>query len=275
MHSLEAYLTAGDVTGDAVWHARGLALAQRIIDQHARANGWRIPEHYDEQWTPQLEYHRELPTDRFRPYGTTPGHSFEWARLLLGLHDRLAGAGDSPGWLAEAAAALFQMAVADAWAVDGQPGLVYTVDTDGAPIVAARQHWVICEAILAADALDRTSSPASTSSPAGAAGASSPAGPGTYASWLREWWQFVDRHVIDRVHGGWWHELGPDLHPTHTVWTGKPDLYHAYQALLFPSLPSSPCAALVLARPAVGTSSSGAPSGDPDQGPERGHQQAR
>ena len=52
---------------------------------HARANAWRIPEHYDQNWQPLPDYNVDRRSDQFRPYGTTPGHSFEWARLLLTL----------------------------------------------------------------------------------------------------------------------------------------------------------------------------------------------
>ena len=36
--------------------------------------------------------------------------------------------------------------------------------------------------------------------------------------------------------------------PDTSTWSGKPDLYHSYQALLLPSLPLSPAAATALAR---------------------------
>ena len=36
--------------------------------------------------------------------------------------------------------------------------------------------------------------------------------------------------------------------PAESTWSGKPDLYHSYQALLLPSLPLSPTAATALAR---------------------------
>jgi hypothetical protein len=36
--------------------------------------------------------------------------------------------------------------------------------------------------------------------------------------------------------------------PATSTWSGKPDVYHSYQALLFPSLPLSPTAATALAR---------------------------
>jgi sulfoquinovose isomerase len=236
MHSVEAYLAAGDVTGRPVWAARALAIATRLIDGQARARSWRIPEHFDENWQPRPDYNRAHPDDPFRPYGTTPGHSFEWARLLLGLEAAL----DSPpGWLPEAAAALFDTAVADAWRRDGHPGLLYTVDASGAPVVTARMHWVACEAVLAADALHRRT------------------GQERFAAAGAQWWAEIDRYFLDRTGGGWWQELGPDMIPAASTWSGKPDLYHSYQALLFPSLPLSPTAATALAR----RNAAGAPAG--------------
>ena len=231
MHSVEAYLAAGDVTGDPVWHARAASIAARLIDRYARANSWRIPEHYDAAWRPLLDYNIDHPADQFRPYGTTPGHSFEWARLLLDLEAAQAAAAQAapPAWLTEAATALFDTAVADAENRDGHPGLIYTVDENGQPVVTARLHWVACEAVLAADALHRRT------------------GQQRFAAAAARWWDEIDRYFIDRKHGGWWQELAPDMTPAASTWSGKPDLYHSYQALLFPSLPLSPTAAVALA----------------------------
>ncbi len=226
MHSVEAYLAAGDVTGDSVWHARAASIAARLIDRSARSNSWRIPEHYDGQWRPLLDYNIDRPSDQFRPYGTTPGHSFEWARLLLDLEAAQAA---PPAWLAEAATALFDTAAADAENRDGHPGLIYTVDEDGQPVVTARLHWVACEGVLAADALRRRT------------------GHERFAAAATRRWDEIDRYFIDRKRGGWWQELAPDMTPAATTWSGKPDVYHSYQALLFPSLPLSPAAAVALA----------------------------
>jgi mannose/cellobiose epimerase-like protein (N-acyl-D-glucosamine 2-epimerase family) len=226
MHSVEAYLAAGDVTGDPVWPARAASIAARLIDRNARANSWRIPEHYDRQWRPLLDYNVDRPGDQFRPYGTTPGHSFEWARLLLDLEAAQAA---PPPWLAEAAIALFDTAAADAENRDGHPGLIYTVDENGQPVVTARLHWVACEAVLAADALRRRT------------------GHERFAAAATRWWDEIDRYFIDRKRGGWWQELAPDMTPAASTWSGKPDVYHSYQALLFPSLPLSPAAAVALA----------------------------
>jgi sulfoquinovose isomerase len=227
MHSVEAYLAAGDVTGDPIWHARAASIAARLINDYARANSWRIPEHYDENWRPLPDYNADRRNDQFRPYGTTPGHSFEWARLLLALE---AAQASPPAWLLDAATALFDTAVADAWHRDGHPGLIYTVDPNGQPVVTARLHWVACEAVLAADALHRRT------------------GEERFAATAARWWDEIDRYFLDRLGGGWWQELAPDMTPAASTWSGKPDVYHSYQALLFPSLPLSPTAATALAR---------------------------
>jgi mannose/cellobiose epimerase-like protein (N-acyl-D-glucosamine 2-epimerase family) len=92
-------------------------------------------------------------------------------------------------------------------------------------------HWVACEAVLAADALHRRT------------------GEERFAAVAARWWDEIDRYFLDRPHGGWWQELAPDMTPASSTWSGKPDLYHSYQALLLPSLPLSPTAATALARP--------------------------
>ena len=227
MHSVEAYLAAGDATGDPVWHDRALSIATRLIDGNARASAWRVPEHYDEGWRPLPDYNDDRRADQFRPYGTTPGHSFEWARLLLDLEAALPA---PPDWLPSAAIALFDAAVADAESRDGHPGLLYTVGSSHQPVITARLHWVACEAVLAADALHRRT------------------GQDRFAAAAARWWADIDRYFIDRRDGGWHQELSPEMTPAAGTWSGKPDLYHSYQALLFPSLPLTPAAAVALAR---------------------------
>jgi sulfoquinovose isomerase len=230
MHSVEAYLAAGDVTGDRVWHDRALSIAAHLIDDHARASAWRVPEHYDQDWRPLPDYNDDRRADQFRPYGTTPGHSFEWARLLLDLEAAFGTRVTPPAWLLEAATGLFDAAVADSENRDGRPGLLYTVDEAHRPVIDARLHWVACEAVLAADALHRRT------------------GEERFAAAATRWWSDIDRYFIDRQDGGWHHELTPGLTPAAGTWSGKPDLYHAYQALLFPSLPLTPTAAPALAQ---------------------------
>jgi mannose/cellobiose epimerase-like protein (N-acyl-D-glucosamine 2-epimerase family) len=69
-----------------------------------------------------------------------------------------------------------------------------------------------------------------------------------FAADAARWWDEINRLFVDTRGGSWWHELTPDLNPAASTWSGKPDLYHAYQAVLLPSLPLSPTAATALAR---------------------------
>lgn len=223
MHTVEAYLSAAGVTGQRVWLDRAVRIVERVVDGFARENGWRIPEHFDASWTPVLEYNADAPAHPFRPYGATIGHWFEWARLTLHARAALLAAGDEPpAWMLEDAAALFHAGVHEGWAVDGAPGFVYTVDWSGEPVVRERMHWVAAEALGAAAALHAAT------------------GGELYDALYTTWWEYVGAHVIDRVGGSWWHELGTDNAVSRTVWAGKADLYHAVQATLIPRLPLTP-----------------------------------
>ncbi|GAB2753463.1 AGE family epimerase/isomerase [Salinifilum aidingensis] len=226
MHTVEAYLAVGDVLGDPVWRRRAGRIAARVVDW-ARANDWRIPEHFDSSWTPMLDHNREHPADPFRPYGATVGHGLEWARLLVAVNASLGQA--APEGLLEAAIALTDRAVADGWAADGADGFVYTTDWQGRPIVRERMHWVLAEAINTAETLRRVT------------------GEERYADLADRWWDYVDRYLVDHEHGSWRHELDPDNLPSAEVWPGKPDVYHAYQAALLPELPIAPSFAAALA----------------------------
>ena len=147
MHTVEAFLAAADVTGDEKYRVR----AGRIIDHvlvWAKDNNWRIPEHFSSDWVPDLECNKDRPDDQFKPYGATPGHGIEWARLITQWalstykEDK---AGAAP--YIEAAENLYNRAVADAWNADGAPGICYTTDWNGKPIVHDRMHWTLAEAI--------------------------------------------------------------------------------------------------------------------------------
>ncbi|GAB3598493.1 AGE family epimerase/isomerase [Angustibacter peucedani] len=233
MHSVEAYLAAADATGDAVWLRRAARIAERLVNREARSHGWRIPEHHDASWTPLLDYAKENPADPFRPYGATIGHAFEWARLLLHLDAALEAAPEGEvddvehEWTVPAAQALFDVAVDDGWSVDGAPGLVYTVDWDGVPVVRERMHWVVCEAIGAAATLYQAT------------------GEERYLDHYGTWWDYAREHLVDD-RGRWTHELDAQNRPSSTVWEGKPDVYHALQATLVPRLPLAPSLAAAL-----------------------------
>jgi len=225
MHTVEAFLAAADVTGERVWLERAARIGAFAV-RAASGNGWRLPEHFDEHWTPQPELNADRPDDPFKPYGATVGHGMEWSRLLL--HLQAAGA-QGADWLA-ASRALFDRATSDGWAVDGADGFVYTTDWSGKPVVRDRMHWVVAEGIDAAAALEQRT------------------GEAVYSDWYARVWDYAERYVIDHRYGSWYQQLTPDNTPTDTVWPGKADLYHAFQATLIPRLPLAPSLATAVAR---------------------------
>jgi mannose/cellobiose epimerase-like protein (N-acyl-D-glucosamine 2-epimerase family) len=223
MHGVEAMLAAADVLAaeDPVQavrlRQRALYGTERIVHGWTRERGWRLPEHFTAAWEPMPEHNRDRPGDPFRPYGVTVGHQFEWARLCL--HLRAALEDDAPGWLLDDAVALFDAAAQRGWAADGEPGFPYTLDWDDRPVVVARMHWVLCEAVGAATVLHAVT------------------GEARYADLARTWRALGEERFADPSTGGWHHELAPDGTVGTTVWAGQPDAYHLAQMLLLDHRP--------------------------------------
>ena len=234
MHGVEALLAAGDVTADPRWHERALKIAQTVALTWAPGQSYRIPEHFNEQWMPQFELNADRPDDQFKPYGATVGHGIEWARLLLHLNATF-GEGVHP-WLVEGARQLYSRAVTDGWkqSSQGKKGLVYTTDWAGKPVVETRMHWVAAEALGAASALYQAT------------------GATIYAKDYERWLKHIQKYFLDPELGSWHHELTAANEPDDKVWPGKPDIYHAYQAMLIPLSPLSPSLASSVATGAGG-----------------------
>lgn len=227
MHGVEALLAAHEATGEALFLTRAGRILDFFIAGQAAAHGWRIPEHYDDQWRVDPGY---AGNPVFRPAGTTPGHSLEMARLALHWWD-LAGRPDSEMPLM--ARALIRTALAGGWDKT-RGGLVYTLHLDSGEVDnPARYWWPVTEALGALAALIKHDPQ-----------------PGD-EGWYRRIWRFAAQHLIDPEHGGWWHELGPDNRPSDRQFKGKPDLYHALQADLLPLAPglSQPAKGLAQIRP--------------------------
>ena len=218
MHSVEAFLAVADVTGDEAWRDR----AGRIIDHVAKwasENEWRIPEHFTSDWQPDLECNHDKPDDQFKPYGATPGHGIEWARLItqyaLSSKQR---SEKGKQQLIEAAENLFAQALSDAWNAEGTIGLAYTTDWNGKPVVTDRMHWTLAESV-------NTSATLATVT-----------GKQVYKDWYATFWKYIDEYLIDHENGSWFHQLNKDNEVIGTVWPGKSDLYHATQCTLIPRL---------------------------------------
>ena len=223
MHGVEALLAAHEATGEGEYLRRAGGILDFFISGQAAAHGWRIPEHYDADWRPDPAYEGN---PMFRPAGTTPGHSFEMARLLLQYWD-LAGRPDTEA--PEQARLLVDRALRDAWLPGG--GLAYTLDASGGVARADRYWWPVTEAIGALAALIKLDPRPEDE------------------DWYRRLWRFADAHLIDHDRGGWFPE--PDGPAAGGQFGGKPDIYHALQADLFPLVPglSRLSAALAQAKP--------------------------
>lgn len=213
MHLTEATMAAFEATGERRYLAMAESIASLIIGRHARAEGWRVPEHFNGRWEADRSYDGN---PMFRPYGTTPGHALEWSRLLIQLWEL----GERRhGWLPEAAKGLFRRTVTDGWDT-ASGGFYYTLDWNDRPHRSDRYWWPCAEGIGAAAVL-----------------ASVDPDP-FFEQWYRRIWSFAANHLVDRVGGGWIPELGEDLRPVNRVFVGRPDLYHALQACLIPLLPT-------------------------------------
>lgn len=209
MHSVEALLTAYEATGDKVFLDRAGRILEFFVDRIAPKFGWRLPEHYAEDWQVDPDY---AGNPMFRPAGTTPGHSFELSRLMLQYWDLL----DRPeGDHIPKARRLLDQALADAWHKD-LGGFVYTLKFDGSWDNPARYWWPVTEAIGTLAAFQKME-PSNTDD-----------------ALYRRLWGFAQAHLIDPENGGWFPELDGSNHTSSNQFIGKPDIYHSIQAAIFP-----------------------------------------
>lgn len=215
MHTVEAFLAVADVEKDEKYRVRAGRIIDRVIGW-ASDNNWRIPEHFTKDWQPDLECNKEQPADQFKPYGATPGHGIEWARLITQWALSTFEKKEEAAPYIEAAENLFNRAISDGWYSDGAEGIVYTTDWEGKPIVHDRMHWTLAEAINTSAVLYHTT------------------GKEKYASDYAQFMKYLDEYVLDHVNGSWFAQLDDKNQVLDTVWPGKPDIYHALQATLIP-----------------------------------------
>lgn len=209
MHGVEALLTAFEATGREGY----LSMAGRILDffvyQIAARENWRLPEHYTADWQVDRGYSGN---PMFRPSGTTPGHSFELARLLLQYWD-LSGRPDDTS--RDTAWCLTEKALIDAWD-SKNGGFAYTLNFDGTSAISSRYWWPVTEAIGVLASFLKLG------------------GDESQHAWYSRLWRFADAHFIDHKKGGWFPEIDEQGNPATTQFNGKPDIYHSVQAALFP-----------------------------------------
>jgi mannose/cellobiose epimerase-like protein (N-acyl-D-glucosamine 2-epimerase family) len=212
MHMCEALIAAYEFTGESCHLERARSVAHRLTRAAARTSsssggggrlsessaasvsGW-VVEHYTADWVADPEKNKSSdPLSEeytFRPYGYQPGHSMEWAKLLL-LLDRLspparpgpepdlaahdgtrscelfhpekhtacqAEADEHRGWMAYTAELLFANALVHGWDGQNGGGLVYTVDPGAIAALQQQEEQEEQEAQEAQDAAASGSNP--------------------------------------------------------------------------------------------------------------------
>ena len=100
--------------------------------------------------------------------------------------------------------------------MDGAPGIVYTTDWTGKPVVHDRMHWTLAEAMNTSAMLYHVTKKQK------------------YADDYAQYLEYLDDTVLDHENGSWYHQLDQDNRLKGTVWPGKSDIYHALQATLIP-----------------------------------------
>lgn len=210
MHGTEALLGAFEATGDRVYLEQAGRILDFFLQSTASKYDHRIPEHYNSDWEVDVNYSGD---PMFRPAGTTPGHSFEWARLGLQYWD-LCGCPENENW-PDVARKLTQRALVDAWDSE-KGGIAYTLKFDGTPDITNRYWWPVTEAIGVMAALIKLERRPEDE------------------RWYRQLWQFAQGAFIDVKQGGWFPEIDDQGRPSQSQFIGKPDIYHALQAELLP-----------------------------------------
>ncbi|WP_337267031.1 AGE family epimerase/isomerase [Oryzifoliimicrobium ureilyticus] len=214
MHLTEALMAAYEATGDSDYLDKAVSITDLIIRRSAGSVGWRVAEHFNASWQLDKNYRGN---EMFRPSGTTPGHALEWTRLVLQLWSL---SGRRHDWMPDAAKNLFKEAMSLGW--DKQKGgFFYTLDWENRPARREKLWWPACEAAAAAHYLNEHF-PSDF-----------------YEESYRKIWNAIDRFFIDHENGGWHEELTEDLKPSHSIFPGKGDIYHALQACLIPLFPAT------------------------------------
>lgn len=221
MHAVEALTAAYEATGRSIFRDRAYEICKRAVDDFARNSEWLLPEHFDSVWNVVSDFNSDNPADPFRPFGVTIGHLFEWSRLALQINMCMPENIKDQPWVLEGARAMYEIGKKSGWSVDGGPGFVYTIDWQKKPVVTSRMQWVAAEAVMAAFTLWKIT------------------GEDQYLEDYNEWWRYIQDHVIDKKFGSWHHELNAAQEVTTTTWSGKPDVYHAFNACILPILPFS------------------------------------
>ncbi|RDZ27490.1 AGE family epimerase/isomerase [Lysobacter silvisoli] len=188
MHLCEALIAAYEASGAPRYYYRARTVASQITRRQAARAGGLVWEHYDRDWNPDWDYHRDDPKHLFRPWGFQPGHQTEWTKLLLILDGHARRRGAPADWMLPTARHLFDTALARAWDEE-HGGLYYGFAPDGSICDDDKYFWVQAESLAAAARLAQRT------------------GEQRYWDWYQRLWAYSWRHFVDHEHGAWYRIL--------------------------------------------------------------------
>lgn len=180
MHLCEALLAAWQATQNPRYLDRAELLANRFAITLASQSDGLVWEHYSSDWQVDLNFNRDKPNDRYKPWGFQPGHQVEWTKLLLTLDAER----PDQRWLGRAQE-LFDRAMEIGWD-DEHGGIVYGVAPDGSFCSSEKYFWVHAEAFAAAWRLYRRTNDQK------------------YLNEYQRIWRWSWKHLIDHTHGAWY-----------------------------------------------------------------------
>lgn len=236
-HTIEAYLAAAEATVRPEWVQRAVEMLQFVNNSAIPFDG-RIPEHYDENWRPLLDYNKDDPDIRYAPYGYVIGHGMQLARLSLQARAAVRSLRQQePEFLTTLAELLFDRAHFDGWRRDGNAGFIFTTNFDGEPVIKDHLQWVVCEGIAATAAMRR-------------AQLDDGGGPGdieVYEHCYRSWLDYLHDEMQIKP-GVYVRVLSEVNQPMVGTVSLRPDIYHTLQSMLMPRLPLWPTFGAALGR---------------------------
>jgi len=169
LHILEGYTNLLRVWPDATLRTRQKALIEIMLDRIVDSETGHFKLFFDERWTSLLDH-------------VSFGHDIEGTWLLV----EAAGVVGDAALVARARAAAIQMArVSLAEALDDDGSMIFEADGKGRILDANKHWWVQAEAVV------------------GYYNAYQLSGDAAFLTAAQRAWDYIENHVVDRVHGEW------------------------------------------------------------------------
>ncbi len=180
MHMCEALIAAWHATKEDVYLDRAETLAQRFCFDLSQQSNGLIWEHYDTNWSVDMQYNIDKPDDLFKPWGFQPGHQVEWCKLLLQINEIR----PNTRWVTRASE-LFDLALEKGWD-NTHGGIVYGFGPDNQFSDSHKYFWVHAEAFAAAWRLFKVT------------------GDKKYEQSYSDIWKWSWTYLIDHNYGAWY-----------------------------------------------------------------------